>query len=113
MSTLHHSSKTPRTDLVITGEESSHSLYFELSQGWTGLLVEPLVTGLNFKARRATVSPSCLATQPRPHYAHFDWNSTALLDSETNVRAMGGIVQVSVLHSHWARSFITALSCVP
>ena len=60
----------------------------------TGLLVEPLVTGLNFKARRATVSSSCLATQPRPHYAHFNWNSTALLDSETNVRAMGGIVLV-------------------
>ena len=79
---------------MIAGEETSHSLYFELSQGWTGLLVEPLAAGLNFKARRATVSPSCLATQPRPHYAHFDWNSTALLDSETNVRAMGGIVLV-------------------
>ena len=26
------------------GEEDSHSLYFELKRGWTGLLVEPQVT---------------------------------------------------------------------
>ena len=78
-----------------SGEADSHSLYFELTQGWTGLLVEPLAAGLNFKNRRATVSSSCLATQPRPHYVHFDWNSTATLDSENNIRAMGGIVLVT------------------
>ena len=80
------------TLIVIAGEETSHSLYFELTQGWTGLLVEPIVSGLNFKNRRATVSTSCLATQPRPHYAHFNWNSTAVL--ENNGRAMAGIVKV-------------------
>ena len=78
-----------------SGEESSHSLYFELSQGWTGLLVEPLPTALNFKNRRATVSGSCLATQPRPHYVHFNTNTTAVLDSEHNIQAMGGIFLVT------------------
>ena len=57
--------------------------------------MEPLVTGLNFKARRATVSSSCLATQPRPHYVHFNTNTTAVLDSEHNIQAMGGIVLVT------------------
>ena len=80
---------------MIAGEESSHSLYFELTQGWTGLLVEPLPTALNFKKRRAWVSSSCLATQPRPHYVHFNTNTTAVLDSENNIKAMGGIVLVS------------------
>ena len=75
------------------GEADSHSLYFELTHGWTGLLVEPGVTGLELKNRRATVSPSCLATQPRPHYVHYA-QSTALLGSEGNIEAMGGIVEV-------------------
>ena len=82
-------------ELLIAGEETSHSLYFELTQGWTGLLVEPLAAGLSFKNRRATVSSSCLATQPRPHYVHFDMESTALLDQENNISAMGGIVEES------------------
>ena len=80
------------TFLVIAGEETSHSLYFELSHGWTGLLVEPIVSGLNFKGRRATLSTACLATGTRPHYAHFNWNTTAVL--ENNARAMAGIVLV-------------------
>ena len=87
--------QTGPAELLIAGEETSHSLYFELTQGWTGLLVEPIAAGLSFKNRRATVSSSCLATQPRPHYAHFNWNSTALLDSENDIRAMGGIVLVT------------------
>ena len=33
------------------GEDDSHSLYFELERGWTGLLVEPQVTGLEYKNR--------------------------------------------------------------
>ena len=80
-------------EVVTAGEADSHSLYFELSHGWTGLLVEPGVTGLELKNRRATVSPSCLATQPRPHYVHYA-QSTALLGSEGNIEAMGGIVEV-------------------
>ena len=79
------------------GEESSHSLYYELSHGWTGLLVEPLPTALSFKNRRAWQSPACLATQPRPHYVHFNTNSTAVLDSQNNIRAMGGIVLVELM----------------
>ena len=31
----------------------------------------------------------------RPHYVHFNTNTTAVLDSENNIRAMGGIVLVS------------------
>ena len=77
------------------GEADSHSLYFELSHGWTGLLVEPGVTGLELRNRRATVSLTCLATQTKPHYVHFNWHSTALLDSKNNIRAMGGIVLVT------------------
>ena len=57
--------------------------------------MEPLAAGLSFKNRRATVSSSCLATQPRPHYVHFNTNTTAVLDSEHNIRAMGGIVLVT------------------
>ena len=86
---------------MIAGEETSHSLYFELSQGWTGLLVEPLPTALNFKNRRATVSSSCLATQSSPHYVHFNTNTTAVLDSEHNIRAMGGIVLVTERGVGW------------
>ena len=79
-----------------SGEADSHSLYFELTQGWTGLLVEPGVTGLELKNRRAAVSTTCLATQPRPHYVHYS-PSTALLGEEGNIQAMGGIVQVETL----------------
>ena len=92
---LYNETQAGPAELLIAGEETSHSLYFELTQGWTGLLVEPLAAGLSFKNRRASVSSSCLATQPRPHYAHFNWHSTALLDSENNIRAMGGIVLVT------------------
>ena len=74
------------------GEDDSHSLYFELERGWTGLLVEPQVTGLEYRNRRVSLASTCLATQPRPHYAHFNWNSTAVL--ENNGRAMAGIVKV-------------------
>ena len=31
----------------------------------------------------------------RPHYVHFNTNTTAVLDSENNIKAMGGIVLVS------------------
>ena len=75
------------------GEADSHSLYFELSHGWTGLLVEPGVTGLELRNRRATVSLTCLDTQPRPHYVHYS-HSTARLGQEETIQAMGGIVQV-------------------
>ena len=57
--------------------------------------MEPQVTGISFKHRRAWLSPACLATQPRPHYVHFDMESTALLDQENNISAMGGIVEES------------------
>ena len=49
------------------------------------------MTGLEQKNRRASLASTCLATQPRPHYVHFA-DSTALVDEETNLWAMGGIV---------------------
>ena len=85
-----------------SGEADSHSLFFELSQGWTGLLVEPGVTDLELKNRLAAVSMTCLATQPRPHYAHFNWHSTtAFLDSDNNIRAMAGLVSVTERGGRW------------
>ena len=49
------------------------------------------MTGLAYKNRRASLASTCLAVQPRPHYVHFA-NSTALVDEETDLRSMGGIV---------------------
>ena len=49
------------------------------------------MTGLVYKNRRASLAATCLAVQPRPHYVHFA-NSTALVDEETDLRSMGGIV---------------------
>ena len=49
------------------------------------------MTGLDWKNRRASLAATCLAIQPRPHYVHLA-NSTALVDEETELWAMGGIV---------------------
>ena len=92
--------------LCVAGEEDSHTLHYELRHGWTGLLVEPHVTGISVKHRRATLAPTCLATQTRPHYVHFDMNSTAVLDQENNIKAMSGIVLEKTNSSK-------TLQCVP
>ena len=34
--------------------------------------MEPYPNQLLYKQRRAWVAPTCLATRPSPHYAHFD-----------------------------------------
>ena len=88
------------------GEEDSHSLYYELEHGWTGLLVEPHVTGITFKQRRATIAPPCLATETRPHYVNFDMKSSAVLDRQHHVTAMAGIVPEKTNSS-------MTLQCVP
>ena len=49
------------------------------------------MTGLEYKNRRVSLASTCLATQTRPHYVHFA-NTTALVDEETELWAMGGIV---------------------
>ena len=70
------------------------------------------MTGLAYKNRRASLASTCLAVQPRPHYVHFA-NSTALVDEETDLRSMGGIVPqdqsealslVEILCSDWLRT---------
>ena len=37
---------------TLPGESDSHSLLFEARHGWTGLLVEPLDTGLLYRHRK-------------------------------------------------------------
>ena len=49
-----------------------HSTTCQARHNWTGLLVEPYPNQLLYKQRRAWVAPTCLATRPSPHYAHFD-----------------------------------------
>ena len=62
---------------------------FESKHNWTGLLVEPNVNGLEFKRRKSKIAFTCLATETRPHYVHFDQSTIKL---ENDVESMGGIV---------------------
>ena len=47
-----------------TGESDSHSLLFEARHGWTGLLVEPLDTGLLYRHRKVgtLLTVQCIVT---------------------------------------------------
>ena len=61
-------------------ETDTNSLLFEVRHSWIGLLVEPnSVTypiGLT-KHRKAWVSATCLATEPKPHMAIFSQKSVS------------------------------------
>ena len=77
---------------VIAGESDSHSLYFESSYNWTGLLVEPAWSDvLRFKNRKAVSVYNCLSVRAEAHYVEFDMTS-ALRTVE--VPSMAGIVKV-------------------
>jgi len=64
-------------------------LYFETKYNWTGLLVEPAITALRFKNRKAVSVYHCLSVRPEAHYVEFDMSSAL-----TEVNAMAGIVKV-------------------
>ena len=53
--------------------------------------MEPAITGLRFKNRKAVSVYHCLSVRPEAHYVEFD-TSSAL----TEVNAMAGIVKVSL-----------------
>ena len=57
------------------GEAFSNTLYFELKQKWTGLLVEAnpdAFEELKWKKRKAWLNANCLSTQNRPEMVQFD-----------------------------------------
>jgi len=57
------------------GEISSNTLFFELKQNWTGLLVEPnpdVFQMLNVKHRKAWLFGHCLSTNTTPETVDFD-----------------------------------------
>ena len=110
----------------ISGERSSHSLYFEAKYNWTGLLVEPNMLELRYKNRKAAVVPTCLATQDRPHYAEFEMTSVLHIDRQKpfilidDLKAMGGIVQVNISSNSLSNSqskektnTSQSLQCIP
>ena len=49
---------------------------------------------LRYKQRKASLVYNCLALERRPHYVQFEMNSVLEIDTETDLRAMGGIVKV-------------------
>ena len=69
-------------------------MYLESKYNWTGLLVEPNVAGLGFKNRKATTVLNCLGIKKEPHFTYFNMESALEIDTENDVRAMGGIVKV-------------------
>ena len=79
---------------VIAGESDSHSLYFESSYNWTGLLVEPTWSDvLRFKNRKAVSVYNCLSVRAEAHYVEFDMSSAL---RNLQVSTMAGIVKVSL-----------------
>ena len=56
--------------------------------------MEPAVSGLSFKNRKATSVHNCLAIKERPHYVNFNMETAMEFDSEEDMKAMGGIVKV-------------------
>ena len=77
---------------VCLGETDSHTLFFEAKYNWTGLLDEPSVNGIMYKHRKSHVALTCLATETRPHFVHFEPQSTKQLDD--NHGSMAGTVIV-------------------
>ena len=62
------------------------------------MLVEPHLSGIAFKNRKASSVYHCLAVEEKPHYVEFEMDSVLEIDPENNKRAMGGIVKVRKLH---------------
>ena len=94
---------------VIAGESDSHSLYFESSYNWTGLLVEPLWSDvLRSKNRKAVSVYNCLSVRPEAHYVEFDMTSAL---RNVKVPAMAGIVKVSLTKFSLTDSVCPLLSC--
>ena len=57
------------------GEEYSNSLFFEMQNNWSGLLVEPnpdALAQLLTKNRKAYIFPGCLSTKTTPEIVEFD-----------------------------------------
>ena len=57
-------------------EENSNSLHFEVTHGWTGLLVEghPMWHHMaRWRHRNATLVNTCLGIEKKPAMADFDW----------------------------------------
>ena len=57
------------------GESISNTLFFEVKQDWTGLLVEPnpdFVEALKMRNRNAWILPHCLSTSQRVETVQFD-----------------------------------------
>jgi hypothetical protein len=77
------------------GEYLSNSLYFEVTYGWTGLLVEPdplMLQKLHGKHRDAWILPHCLSTKQEVEVVNFDssrYNSGILLDGKTKPSRLG------------------------
>jgi len=88
------------------GETKSNTLFFELTQNWTGLLVEPLPYNLAGKNRKAFISPVCLSTKTRPEIVKFDLH--AFRDDNKKPISMGGIVSDEVQGSE-----IYKVQCIP
>jgi len=76
------------------GEQISNSLYFEMKEGWKGLLVEPDPSNYNTligKNRKAWTSMTCLATEPNPQLIGFSFGGSGggiNPDSETKVTCL-------------------------
>ena len=57
------------------GEMLSNTLYFEIVNGWTGLLVEPNPDNLRVlytRNRKAWILPHCLSTRPEVEGVKLD-----------------------------------------
>ena len=66
------------------GELLSNTLFFEMKQKWTGLLIEPnpaYIQRLKEKGRRAWIFPHCISPKKRPMVVKFD-----------AISAFGGII---------------------
>jgi len=74
-------------------ETNSDSLYFEVTHGWTGLLVEPhplaFAEGLE-KHRKANSIQTCLSTSTKPETMDFD--PFGAVRNETFRESMSGLV---------------------
>ena len=93
----------------MSGESDSHSLYFESSYNWTGLLVEPTWSEvLRLKNRKAVSVYNCLSVRPEVHYVDFEMSSALRNDQ---VATMAGIVKVSLTKFSLTDSVCPLLSC--
>ena len=98
----------PLVICAIAGESDSHTLYFESSYNWTGLLVEPTWSDvLSSKNRKAVSVFNCLSVKAEAHYVDFEMTS-ALRNRE--VATMAGIVKVCLPTFSLTDSVSTLLS---